>query len=74
MPLAEAIHSRSSMAYMKSGVMNADLAYYFLTCLALMTPELKYVDEEAGTAQPEVQGGLMQLHVAGKRIWQQEDP
>lgn len=28
------------MAYVKLGVMNEDLAYYVLTCLALMTPEL----------------------------------
>lgn len=61
------------MAYVKLGVTNEDLAY-LLTYLALMTPKPKQVDEEAGTAQPEAQGGLMQLHVAGKGIWYEEEP
>lgn len=56
------------MSYGKLGVMNGDLAYYVHTCLALMSPGPKSVDEEAGTAQPEAQGGLMQLPVAGRGI------
>lgn len=29
------------MAYVKLGVMDEDLSYYFFTCLALMIPEPK---------------------------------
>lgn len=62
------------MAYVKLGVTNEDLAYYVLTILALMTPGTKSVDEKAVTAQSETQGGLMQLHVAGKGVWHQKEP
>lgn len=56
------------MADAKLGVMKEDPDHCVLTCLALMTPEPKYVDKEAGKAHPEAQGGLMQLHLAGKGI------
>lgn len=62
------------MAYVKLGVTNEELAYYVLAVLALTTPGTKSVDEEAVTAQSEAQGGLMQLHVAGKGVWYQKEP